>query len=79
MRKTDVTQGKHDRLPQGDTLMKKVIHALSFLPSDERNTWVRIGMALKSEFGENGFLGVLWQLCQSSTTRGDLAEAITDK
>lgn len=28
--------------------------ALMFVPADDRTKWVRIGMALKSEFGENG-------------------------
>ncbi|KQV84963.1 hypothetical protein ASD15_07450 [Massilia sp. Root351] len=29
--------------------------ALGFIPSDDREVWWRIGMALKSEFGEGGF------------------------
>ncbi|MES2935293.1 MAG: DUF927 domain-containing protein [Pseudomonadota bacterium] len=29
--------------------------ALTFIPADERDLWLRIGMALKSEFGEGGF------------------------
>ncbi len=33
----------------------KAISALSFIPPHERETWVRMGMAIKSEFGEDGF------------------------
>src|SRR5207244_3458549 len=29
--------------------------ALAFVPADERELWLRIGMALKSEFGADGF------------------------
>jgi len=29
--------------------------ALTFIPADERELWLRIGMALKSEFGADGF------------------------
>lgn len=29
--------------------------ALSFIPADDRDTWLRVGMGLKSELGENGF------------------------
>lgn len=29
--------------------------ALTYIPSDERDLWLRIGMALKSEFGQDGF------------------------
>ncbi len=29
--------------------------ALAYIPSDERELWLRIGMALKSEFGQDGF------------------------
>src|SRR5439155_11580297 len=29
--------------------------ALTFVPAHDREKWVRIGMAIKSEFGEDGF------------------------
>src|SRR5450830_36269 len=29
--------------------------ALTFIPADDRDLWLRIGMALKSEFGDTGF------------------------
>src|SRR6188768_1815057 len=29
--------------------------ALNFIPADERDLWLRIGMAIKSELGESGF------------------------
>jgi putative DNA primase/helicase len=35
--------------------IQKAITALSFVPSHDRETWVRMGMAIKSEFGEDGF------------------------
>lgn len=33
----------------------KTERALSFISSDDRDTWVRMAMAVKSEFGEDGF------------------------
>lgn len=35
--------------------LQKAIGALSFIQSHDRETWVRIGMAIKAEFGEEGF------------------------
>lgn len=35
--------------------LQKAISALSFIQSHERETWVRMGMAIKAEFGEDGF------------------------
>ena len=35
--------------------LDEVAAALSFVSSDDRETWVRMGMAVKSEFGEDGF------------------------
>ncbi len=35
--------------------LQKAISALSFVPPHDRETWVRMGMAVKSEFGEDGF------------------------
>lgn len=35
--------------------IQKAISALTFLSSDDRDFWVKIGMAIKSEFGEDGF------------------------
>jgi Primase C terminal 2 (PriCT-2) len=29
--------------------------ALSYIPADDRNTWLRMGMAVKSELGDGGF------------------------
>lgn len=46
-------------LHQGDILMTieidRIREALSFVPSTNRVTWVRMGMAVKSELGESGF------------------------
>lgn len=35
--------------------MQKTINALSFIPPHDRDLWIKIGMAVKSEHGENGF------------------------
>lgn len=35
--------------------IQKAQSALSFVPPHERETWVRMAMAMKSEFGEDGF------------------------
>lgn len=35
--------------------MQKAITALSFVPPHDRETWVRMGMAMKAEFLEDGF------------------------
>ena len=32
-----------------------VENALAFINSDDRDVWVAMGMAIKSEFGESGF------------------------
>jgi putative DNA primase/helicase len=34
---------------------EKIREALSFIESDDRETWVRMGMAVKNELGEEGF------------------------
>ncbi len=33
----------------------EVYGMLQFIPADERDIWVKVGMALKSEYGEHGF------------------------
>lgn len=35
--------------------MQKAISALSFVPPNDRDLWVKMGMAIKSEFAEDGF------------------------
>ena len=30
-------------------------NALAFIPAHDRDTWVKMGMAIKSELGEDGF------------------------
>ncbi|MEE9304118.1 MAG: PriCT-2 domain-containing protein [Thiotrichaceae bacterium] len=39
-------------------------NALRFIPAEERNTWVRVGMALKSELGDSGYS--LWDYWSQS-------------
>jgi putative DNA primase/helicase len=36
-------------------MSQRIESALSFIPADERETWVAMGMAVKSELGEYGF------------------------
>ncbi len=38
--------------------LDRINSALDFMPSDDRDTWVKAGMALKSELGDSGF--ALW-------------------
>lgn len=33
----------------------RIINALEFVPADDRDTWVKMGMAIKSELGDSGF------------------------
>ena len=37
------------------TDLDRIRHALSFVPPDDRDTWVRMAMAVKSMVGEDGF------------------------
>ncbi len=39
--------------------LERIREALHFIPASDREQWVRIGMAIKSELGENGF--DLWE------------------
>lgn len=32
-----------------------IVQALSFIPADDRDIWIKCGMAIKSELGEAGF------------------------
>lgn len=35
--------------------LQRIESALAFVPADDRDTWLRMGMAVKSELGEDGF------------------------
>lgn len=35
--------------------LERVREALSYIPPHDRDTWVRMGMAIKNEFGDEGF------------------------
>jgi putative DNA primase/helicase len=37
------------------TTLEQVEHAITFIDSTDRDTWIKIGMAIKSELGEAGF------------------------
>lgn len=39
--------------------IQKIENALAFISSDDRNVWIKIGMAIKSELGDEGF--ALWE------------------
>ena len=47
-----------------------IYHALRFIPANDREIWVRVGMAVKSELGDNGFS--LWD--DWSSTAGNYNE-----
>jgi hypothetical protein len=36
-------------------ISKEIESALSFIPANDREIWLKCGMAIKSELGENGF------------------------
>jgi len=38
-----------------NTDLDRIRNALSFVPADDREIWVRMGMAIKSELGDSGF------------------------
>ena len=40
--------------------------ALRYIPADERETWVRVGMAIKSELGDSGYS--LWDYWSQSAS-----------
>jgi putative DNA primase/helicase len=42
-------------LTNAPTSISIIEQALSFIPADDRDTWIKCGMAIKSEFGEAGF------------------------
>jgi len=47
--------------------------ALSFIPSEDRDTWVRMGMAVKSELGDSGF--DLWNAWSMASDRYRASDA----
>ena len=52
----------------------RIRSALNFIPSDDRDTWLKMGMAIKSELGDTGF-GVWdkWSRQSDSYKSGDAA------
>jgi len=42
----------------------RIREALTYIPSDDRDTWLKIGMAIKSELGDDGFS--LWDYWSQS-------------
>ena len=56
--------------------MQRIESALRFVDSDDRDTWLRMGMAIKSELGEAGF--DLWDTWSqsSSSYRRDSSRAV---
>jgi putative DNA primase/helicase len=37
------------------TSLQTIEQALSFIPADDRDTWIKCGMAIKAELGDAGF------------------------
>lgn len=46
---------EHSQSKGGEEMSAKIQSALSFIPADHRETWIAIGMAVKSEMGDSGF------------------------
>ncbi len=47
------------------TSNESIEQALSFIPADDRDTWIKCGMAIKSEFGDAGFDA--WDMWSATT------------
>ena len=54
--------------------VEDITTALSFIPSDDRDTWLHVGMAIKSELGDNGF--TLWNEWSKSASNYREKDAI---
>jgi putative DNA primase/helicase len=50
-----------------------VERALGFIPAQDRDTWVKVGMAVKSELGDVGF--DLWNRWSQTATNYDERDA----
>ena len=50
----------------------RLIEALSFIPSDDRGIWYRIGAALKHEFGDTSSARALWDGWSRTSTKFDV-------
>ena len=55
------------RLPGGRDERPRIEVALRYLPADDRDLWLRIGMAIKAGMGEDGF--ELWDHWSRSSAR----------
>lgn len=55
----------------GDT--ERIRDALHFIPATDRDTWVKMGMAVKSEFGDAGF--PIWNSWSESDESFDATDA----
>jgi Primase C terminal 2 (PriCT-2)/RepB DNA-primase from phage plasmid len=55
-------------LTEGEEL-DKVRSALAFISADDRDVWVKVGMALKKKFGDRGW--ALWDEWSSTSTKYD--------
>lgn len=38
------------------TSIETIEQALSFIPADDRDTWIKCGMAIKAELGDAGYV-----------------------
>jgi len=52
-----------------DTTRQEVMDALGYIPSDDYDIWIHIGMCLKDKFGEAGF--EMWNSWSATSTKYD--------
>ncbi len=55
--------------------VEEISTALGFIPSDDRDTWLHVGMAIKHEFGDNGF--TLWNEWSKSASNYSDKDALS--
>ncbi len=60
--------------PYRDTDVKDVAEALSFIPADDYDTWIRMGMALRQHLGDGGM--EVWDNWSATSSKYDGAEIL---
>jgi len=64
--------GAHNTNPTSPDLIREALH---FIPADDREVWVQMGMAIKSELGDDGF--EIWNSWSQSASNYD-PKAVAD-
>jgi len=64
-----------NRLNRGVQKRDYIHSALNFIPSHDRDTWIKVGMAIKSELGDDGF--DLWNLWSQTADNYSAPDAHT--